>query len=703
MKTVKAHVNATNFLKHAGDFFKSTSWPKEIYQNSLRAGATRIETILNGKTLTFTDNGSGIENLQSLLDLLDSSWNDQIKRNQAPAGMGVASYLYQFHTTIESKGEKIRTTPEALREAKEIPIEKSDFKEGTRITLHFNKENENTLQEWATKQYYLLHMEHVCLACFNKNKEKVHHKVVLNGDVIIHSVLTDIPEWCSSQYARSIFPQETYPIKVLQIQNGKIKQDEVLLPTPTIHKKTEEGELFLQISAEESATPIINYNGYQALDLSRLIPEIPEPKIPLESSLGKHYKIGGFIHNMDVIDLSKPDRCHILKNQKLEAFIRDYIEPLIKTHTENIKRVSILKTDWKNESRIPPLLQENVVVADSYQGTGIGPELTEHSKIGHFDPEGKLLLDGPILTENNSYYDTFDYFIPWVFQHSCESLRFASRDIKGNEIFMGPHEVSRSLLNLHKKRKIKVGILPIPHEQINLLKDHPIIGPKVRNPTEDFKISFEITSEKSYGEDKNFLNLLETDQWELKDLKTGRTFTIDDEIVLAPGKRFRKEIEKDYDYNTLHYFNRGPFEPVLITKKWREKKEMTALEKAEKIFSLWEIEYDEEQAEANETYENATDKLEYEAIASIFEVLPNILPKAIKETLKRELLRSTQGELDHIREYTDHTFHVKKFHMEGDTLEALLTYQDPRVTVQGKYKDGQWKTRITKRKAKELC
>ena len=68
----------------------------ELMQNARRAGASNvdIEFDAKSKTLTVTDNGSGISNFSSLFALAESGWEDDIQASEHPFGMGFFSTLF---------------------------------------------------------------------------------------------------------------------------------------------------------------------------------------------------------------------------------------------------------------------------------------------------------------------------------------------------------------------------------------------------------------------------------------------------------------------------------------------------------------------------------------------------------------------------------------------------------------------------------
>ena len=61
----------------------------ELFQNSRRAGASRIEIWASDERITITDDGHGIEDPQELLDFGRSEWRDPEVTTEDPAGMGL--------------------------------------------------------------------------------------------------------------------------------------------------------------------------------------------------------------------------------------------------------------------------------------------------------------------------------------------------------------------------------------------------------------------------------------------------------------------------------------------------------------------------------------------------------------------------------------------------------------------------------------
>ncbi len=89
----------------------------ELIQNARRAGATQIEINETqnpeGATITLSDNGKGIENMENMLDLGGSHWNKDIAASEDPAGMGIFSLASRGATirSLTKTGPKRLTIP----------------------------------------------------------------------------------------------------------------------------------------------------------------------------------------------------------------------------------------------------------------------------------------------------------------------------------------------------------------------------------------------------------------------------------------------------------------------------------------------------------------------------------------------------------------------------------------------------------------
>ncbi len=116
----------------------------ELLQNSRRAGATKVDFILeplpDGCSITMADDGGGIENFQNLVTFGDSNWDEALDEREAAAGMGFFS-LASRGVTVRSRGEIVRLTKDVFlgRETAAVLPDPAPVSVG--VTLHFNSKN----------------------------------------------------------------------------------------------------------------------------------------------------------------------------------------------------------------------------------------------------------------------------------------------------------------------------------------------------------------------------------------------------------------------------------------------------------------------------------------------------------------------------------------------------------------------------------
>lgn len=138
--TVRVQTNESRLLKmlkHA--FTDRTTVVKELLQNARRSGATKIEVnyAKETDTLEIKDNGAGINDMQKLLSICESGWDEKTQETEHAYGIGFLSALYAAEEVqVESNGKRLRfSTARALSRA-DIPVEPATTTErGTTVRL----------------------------------------------------------------------------------------------------------------------------------------------------------------------------------------------------------------------------------------------------------------------------------------------------------------------------------------------------------------------------------------------------------------------------------------------------------------------------------------------------------------------------------------------------------------------------------------
>lgn len=92
--TIRLQADERALFTNLRDAFSPASVYGELLQNARRAGATHIDVTFDGQSLSVTDNGHGIADLQQLLLKASSDWDSSVIEEDRPFGMGFLAALY---------------------------------------------------------------------------------------------------------------------------------------------------------------------------------------------------------------------------------------------------------------------------------------------------------------------------------------------------------------------------------------------------------------------------------------------------------------------------------------------------------------------------------------------------------------------------------------------------------------------------------
>lgn len=141
---IQVHINSEGALRNQRYAFTDRfTLVSELLQNSRRAGATLIELSHDesSRTLRVRDNGSGIDDFQKLLTFHESGWEDAVKQQEQPFGVGFSKCLYAAsRCVVLSNGLQADIDTAAALELKPMPVRRQDdaaaHEPGTTIELH---------------------------------------------------------------------------------------------------------------------------------------------------------------------------------------------------------------------------------------------------------------------------------------------------------------------------------------------------------------------------------------------------------------------------------------------------------------------------------------------------------------------------------------------------------------------------------------
>lgn len=155
MSTIRLQTNQNRLIETLRHAFTQTSMLGELLQNARRAKARHIHITTEDDTLTVSDDGEGIDNLQTLICIAESGWDEKLKARENPFGIGVLSTLYFAHSLrVHSHDKAFRATTAAIINGDDIDVIAAPTRVGTEIRLCGVEPPYKgpTLTEWVAQQ-----------------------------------------------------------------------------------------------------------------------------------------------------------------------------------------------------------------------------------------------------------------------------------------------------------------------------------------------------------------------------------------------------------------------------------------------------------------------------------------------------------------------------------------------------------------------
>lgn len=139
-ETIQMRVNQERLIQNLRlTFTNSTTFLNELMQNARRAGATYVDVCFHEETATLTvcDNGCGIAQMQTLVEVASSGWDAKIIEMEHPFGMGWLAAAYAAKAiTVSSKGKRISCLTEDLLAFRQVEVTACAHYPGTELILH---------------------------------------------------------------------------------------------------------------------------------------------------------------------------------------------------------------------------------------------------------------------------------------------------------------------------------------------------------------------------------------------------------------------------------------------------------------------------------------------------------------------------------------------------------------------------------------
>ncbi|WP_027156623.1 ATP-binding protein [Methylobacter luteus] len=157
MKQISMQVNPGNLVKSLKfSFTNKTTALGELMQNARRAGAASVqfEFAPETKILQITDNGCGINSIETLLTVAESGWDADVVAQEHPFGIGFLSALFACrHIAVVSKSGRISVNTEDVLSFKPVTVSPvTDWNGITRIKM-LGVELESKLIESTLKRF----------------------------------------------------------------------------------------------------------------------------------------------------------------------------------------------------------------------------------------------------------------------------------------------------------------------------------------------------------------------------------------------------------------------------------------------------------------------------------------------------------------------------------------------------------------------
>ncbi len=192
MSTICLKTNQNRLIANLRYAFTPYSMLGELLQNARRAGAQHIHITARDNTLIVRDDGSGIADLQTLIFIAESGWDQELQNRENSFGMGVLSTLYFAETLAVHSGDKAFCAPTAsIIRGDAIEVYTKPYCSGTEIQLDGvqSPQAELNLAQWLEQQ-----LKRLC--------EAFPVEVIFNGTEIDHPLAETSLPWRDTPMGR---------------------------------------------------------------------------------------------------------------------------------------------------------------------------------------------------------------------------------------------------------------------------------------------------------------------------------------------------------------------------------------------------------------------------------------------------------------------------------------------------------------------
>jgi hypothetical protein len=767
LDSIRTSVDPTTLLANAKGFFSARAWLAELCQNSLRSNATTIDVHIDveNKKITFEDNGDGIRNLNDLVTIAISNWDEAVKRQQKPAGMGAFSFLLACPCRITSGNQTVDTTPEAIIGFHDMPVTKlPKTLNGTWIELlnadtyhnwptisRAEKKPDTSSDEtaWQLLQAHRLNMQRfkeLALCYRNAAGQAVSLKLKV-GDVIVHEGPLQDGPWANPGWQPFYGEPAQNPLQVPIFDEGVPSHKAIQVHAPRARYQTGVGivETCYRVQEypsshltghNEEGSIQINYNGYSYLYYNESAFDHGTNAYQLLSRVKDHCGILFIsIWNADVIDMKMPDRGHALLNTRFEEFIKTYARPVVDEWDALLKA----NRDWSDHdysqdtTQTWPLLvpSELVRVEIEVDHNDSATAGLEHAglrlafkKIQEATPNIGTVMDR--LTSEPEFYRSAEMIIQNEVDVSepCGDLpdgivtERKQTEPHGKDLQDLYENVQLNDTSTHKPKLVAPSTISGSSLSIARVCNALTAEGTLRVLVTNLAVADQHTIASGVG----LSNRLHTHPALAPKLRG-----VEDLCLHVKGLARVIQLPSQLNNCVLYLFKEVGLRDLVTGKVWLTKTpvitridpgDSDAYDLSLVINQAW---WDDLTQKADSFYEVLDEGFSFssdqdwdlehdnwesnlpsrEELQAYFDEPQDDLTDKFVEIAVRHMLTSTKGQVE-FHAYNDHKMHLTHAEVKNGALSLRASYQDNKVSVKGEYKNKRWTTQITKRaKAKK--
>lgn len=203
MSTIRLKTNQNRLIANLRHAFTPHSMLGELLQNARRAQARHIHIIADGSTLIVSDDGIGIADLQTLIFIAESGWDQATQERENAFGLGVLSTLYfADRLSVHSRSQSFRASTAAIIRGDDIEVRAAPPRIGTEVRLDGVRSPQAglSLSEWIGQR-----LERLC--------EAFPVRVSFNGAEVARPLADTSLPWRDTPMGRVLLNLSITPIR----------------------------------------------------------------------------------------------------------------------------------------------------------------------------------------------------------------------------------------------------------------------------------------------------------------------------------------------------------------------------------------------------------------------------------------------------------------------------------------------------------